>query len=473
VSTRLRFVLAVISGGLAVFAFPPFSWWPLALVAWALLFVAVRGSGGRLGFWLGLAQGLLLYSCGLSWFWLIFGPAAVALWLIVSSFSGLACGLIGWAGKRHPGVKWLPLYVALVWSGVEYFRSEWFWLRFPWMTPGLALGPTWLSPLIGVYGAGFLVVLAGELFGSGGRRMRWLGGVLTLGLVMLAVMRPGLVREDGPGIPLMALQSERVDFKSYLQTTQDRAFHDGVILWPEYSVPFEIKDSPNPPQDQTELDALVRDKHAVLVFGTIKNLPAGKHFNVARTLDEGGELGWHAKNRPVHFMDDGEPGQTAVPVATRLGKLGTPICFDCDYTEIIRRMVMNGAEAFTVPIMDAETWTEREHLQHAELFRHRALENGRWFAVAATSGMTQIIDPHGNRVAQLPMMDEGVLEGVIHCRQAKTFFTTYGWRFPWLILGAAGLATFWLRFVVQPSQPNIAAAFAVAVVKDSTSASEL
>ena len=44
--------------------------------------------------------------------------------------------------------------------------------------------------------------------------------------------------------------------------------------------------------------------------------------------------------------------------------------------------------------------------------------------------MTQIIDRHGSRVAELPLMDEGVLEGVIHARQEKTFFTTIGWMFP-------------------------------------------
>jgi apolipoprotein N-acyltransferase len=40
--------------------------------------------------------------------------------------------------------------------------------------------------------------------------------------------------------------------------------------------------------------------------------------------------------------------------------------------------------------------------------------------------MTQIIDRHGSRVAELPLMDEGVLEGVIHARQEKTFFINIG-----------------------------------------------
>lgn len=426
----------------------------MAFVAWPILFLAVKGSGERTGFRLGVVHGVMLYGCTLSWFLQIFGPAAVALWLIVAFFTGIACGLIGWAERRHPQMKWLPLYAALVWTAVECFRSEWFWLRFPWMTPGLALGPTWLSPFIGVYGASFLVVLTGALSAIGSRRSKLMSLVLIGALSALALNRPGPVRESGPGIPVLALQSEQVDFESYLETSKSSAFREGVILWPEYSAPFEIKPSPengNPPRDRAKLAELVRDKRSVLVFGTMKDLPGGKHYNIARTLDESGDLGWHAKNRPVHFMNDGEPGKTAEPVATRFGKLGTPICFDCDYTEVIRRMVSNGAEAFTVPIMDAKTWTAREHLQHAELFRHRALENGRWFAVSSTSGMTQFIDPHGNRVSQLPMMDEGVLEGVIHLRQEKTFFTTTGWLFPWSVLVAAVVATAWLKVKVPSS----------------------
>ncbi len=457
-STPLRFLLALISGGLAVFAFPPFSCWSLAFVAWPILFLAVKGSGGSTGFRLGAVHGVMLYGCTLSWFLKIFGPAAVALWLIVALFTGAACGLIGWADRRHPQMKWLPLYAALVWTAVEYFRSEWFWLRFPWMTPGLAIGPTWLSPFIGVYGTGFFVVLTGTLLALGSRRLKLMSLSLIAALSVLAVNRPAPVRELGQGIPVLALQSEQVDFESYLETSKASNFRDGVILWPEYSARFEIKSSPengNSPRDWIKLADLVRDKRSVLVFGTMKDLPGGKHYNIARTLDESGDLGWHAKNRPVHFMNDGEPGKSAEPIVTRFGKLGTPICFDCDYTEVIRRMVANGAEAFTVPSMDAETWTAREHLQHAELFRHRALENGRWFAVAATSGLTQFIDPHGNRVSQLALMEEGVLEGVIHLRQDKTFFTTIGWLFPWLVLVAALVATAWLRVKVPSSKGQV------------------
>ena len=132
--------------------------------------------------------------------------------------------------------------------------------------------------------------------------------------------------------------------------------------------------------------------------------PAARWRNIALTLDPGGTRGEHTKVHTVHFFDDGTPGNTALPVETAHGKIGTPVCFDCDYEGVVRRMTAAGAEMFIVPIMDAESWTARQHDQHAELFRIRACENGRWMFVCATSGVSQVIDPHGSVHARLPTL---------------------------------------------------------------------
>ena len=140
-------------------------------------------------------------------------------------------------------------------------------------------------------------------------------------------------------------------------------------------------------------------------------------------------------------MNDGLPGTATGPAATRFGRIGTPICFDCDYSDTARRFTAAGAEAFAVPSMDAARWSATQHAQHAEIFRHRALENGRWIMVCATSGLTQLIDPHGNRRAQLPLLEEGVLETTLHLRRELTFFTRVGWVFPWVVCGLAIIST--------------------------------
>ena len=105
-------------------------------------------------------------------------------------------------------------------------------------------------------------------------------------------------------------------------------------------------------------------------------------------------------------------------------------------------MTAAGAEAFIVPSMDAKSWSIREHDQHAELFRIRACENARWMWVCATSGVSQVIDPHGQVHARLPAHAEGPLTGMIQRESRLTFFTRIGWLTPWIVLAMAGLG--WL-----------------------------
>ena len=102
-------------------------------------------------------------------------------------------------------------------------------------------------------------------------------------------------------------------------------------------------------------------------------------------------------------------------------------------------MVTNGAQVLIVPSLDAISWSARQHKQHAELFRHRAAENNRWIAVAASSGLTQIIDPHGNRIDSIPLMDEGFLIGKVALTDGRTIYNRFGWLIGWICMGIAAI----------------------------------
>ena len=451
---RVRYVLAAVSGLLGAAAFPPVGWWSLILVMWPLMFVALRGAGLRHGIYLGLVQGMIFSGVGLSWMDSIFQVAAVVLWLLLALFGMLAGALIGQVSVGHPRASWLPLYAALVWSALEFVRSEVFWLRFPWQTARLGLGPTWLSPWIGVYGAGFLVVLAGGMTVSGFPRQARAGAALTLALVALGCFRPPPVTETTAPIPVLAVQNENCDFYGYRELTAARPFTKGIILWPEYATCYDLQNDPKTFEIAREI---AEDRDATLILGSQKDLGGNAHHNQAITLEASGVIGSHYKNHPVPFLSDGLPGHRAEPVATRFGTIGPPICFDCDFTECVRRMTAAGAEAFAVPSMDAARWPARQHLQHAEIFRHRALENNRWMLVCATSGLSQLIDPHGNRIAQLPMLKDGCLETTLFLRSDTTFFTRAGWLFPWAVCALALITTPFALRKIQYPQPTISA----------------
>ncbi len=431
-----QLVLVVISGGLLPLCFPPYGYWPLVLVVFPLLLLATTNTTARRAFYLGMLQGAIGYGLTLHWFLKIFGAGAVPLFAMMALFTSLFCLVFNFVGKqtKSPGLK--VFLAAVLWTAIEFYRSELFFLRFPWATPGSALGPTWLSPIVGVYGASFLVLVASAAFLY--RKTVALALVLSLVVLSLGIFSPGPVPlDEDEGFLVALVQAEECPLQLYVALTkkvQDQ--EPDLIVWPEYALPYDVrKDAPH----FSRLISLCEELEATLVVGTKTVIGSGPKdwYNTALVLDQNGTLGEHYKTRPVHFFNDGIPGRGFTPVKTGLGLVATPICFDCDYSEVARRMVNNGAEFFAVPTFDAEFWTAKQHVQHALLFQLRAAENGRWLACAASSGVSQVIDPHGNVRAQLPLMKPGVVTHRIARCQGKTFFTRVGWLFPWVVLASA------------------------------------
>jgi apolipoprotein N-acyltransferase len=189
------------------------------------------------------------------------------------------------------------------------------------------------------------------------------------------------------------------------------------------------------------------------VLGTQEKGSGRAWSNIALTVNGAGKQGTHAKQHTVHFFNDGTPGITAVPVNLSQGKMGTPICYDCDYQDVVRHMTLAGAEFFAVPSMDVASWSLKQHLQHAALMRIRAAENGRWMIVAASSGVSQIIDPMGRQRESITPLRDGVLEGAIGKDTQLTFFTRIGWLFPWMALVTAGLFLLTVWRTQKPVEP--------------------
>jgi apolipoprotein N-acyltransferase len=240
------------------------------------------------------------------------------------------------------------------------------------------------------------------------------------------------------------LQYEEVSLTRFLDATKRLPIEVHHVVWPEYAVPYDVRANKH---DWAALQELCRERNITLTLGTqTRRKNQAMWFNTALTLDATGVLGEHYKAHPVHFFDDGTPGTTALPVNTPHGRIGTPICFDCDYEGIVRGMTAAGSEAFIVPMMDAESWSKRQHDQHAELFRIRACENGRWFFVCGTSGVSQVIDPLGRVHARLPAMEQGVLTGEIRRETRLTIYTRWGWLTPWCLLGTAAVC--WMALLL-------------------------
>lgn len=429
-SIWIRLGLIVFSSVLGILVFPPFGLWWLAVVAWVPLFMALRGLSARPAFYVGLGQGFLLYAVTLSWLWGLFGVSSIALWMMVSAFVGLACALISY--HKLSGY-WGSLLGAAIWVGCEFFRAEIYALHFPWITPGTGLPPTWLSPLVGVYGVSFLVVF-GSLLVRGEGLNRKLGVSFLLILLVSGFVKSPTQEAD---VKVLAIQNEEGSFEEKFEQTVNAYDGHAAIVWPELSLGRELDEVE---ENKQKLLEFTLKNSTMMVVGGFVDSGEELSYNASITLDNGSQAGTHFKNKPVPLFNDGKKGTEAKSIKTSIGAIGTPICFDCDHESVIRRMVADGASVILAPSLDAESWSARQHDQHAELFRHRAAENARWIVVAASSGRTQIIDSYGNRVATIPLMEPGVLEGKVKIESGRTIYNRFGWLTGWVCLVLAGVA---------------------------------
>lgn len=242
-------------------------------------------------------------------------------------------------------------------------------------------------------------------------------------------------------LPVAIVQAESAPLGRYLELSEKTSGIAKLIVWPEYAVPKDVRAS----SDLATIQAFAAKRNTIIVFGTQTSLGGSKWQNTALTVDGTRVLGEHGKHHTVHLFDDGESGTTMKAIDTPLGRMGAPVCFDCDFQDVVRHMTLDGAEFFAVPSMDAAHWGEKQHIQHAQLFRLRAAENRRPFVVAASSGVSQIISQYGSWSLRLPPMVEDVLNGRLIPEKELTFFTRWGWLTPWLAMAmaAAWLAALW------------------------------
>ncbi|MGD9419652.1 MAG: apolipoprotein N-acyltransferase [Verrucomicrobiota bacterium JB025] len=443
--------IAALSGALYALAYPPLGWWPLVFPGIAGFLIALRGHKGPNTLAIGLLFGFTSAAIGLSWLWHVFGSVAVQLWCVLALFPMVFGYLRNLAASRGLSGWKLAAFTTAVWTASEFVRGELFWLKFPWQGAGVAVGPNLLLPWIGVYGVGALTVLASSLLSS----RKWLPALALVALLIGATLvRMPVSQSDSP-LRVAGLQFEGVTLTEFLK--ESRKLPDDIdhVVWPEYAIPYDIRKHP---RDHGFVTDLCNERDITLTFGTQLREETGNRWrNIALTIDPSGTRGEHTKVHTVHFFNDGVPGESALPVQTRDGKIGTPVCFDCDYQDVTRRMTLAGAGMFIVPIMDALTWTARQQQQHARLFRIRACENARWMFVCASSGVSQIIDPAGTVHGRLETGKQQALVGTIHSSTKLTFFTRIGWLTPWVLLAAATIWTLALAVAKQPA-PHLPAA---------------
>ena len=108
--------------------------------------------------------------------------------------------------------------------------------------------------------------------------------------------------------------------------------------------------------------------------------------------------------------------------------LGTApiICYESVYGEYVTGYVNNGANFLSIITNDAWWGNTEGHRQHLSYARLRAVENRRFVARSANTGISAIINSRGDIVEKLGYEKKGSISGKVGLNSEKTFYVKYG-----------------------------------------------
>lgn len=122
-----------------------------------------------------------------------------------------------------------------------------------------------------------------------------------------------------------------------------------------------------------------------------------------------------------------ESGNNCQPMVTGTGlKIGGMICYDDINPANARETVAAGAQLLTVQVNAADYDNPVALRQHCLLAVLRAVENRRYFIRCASTGVTCIISPWGEMLAECEPQTEAVVTGIIFPLSEQTFYTRFG-----------------------------------------------
>jgi apolipoprotein N-acyltransferase len=376
---------------------------PLILLFLFCVFRLAHTATRQEAMYLGWILGLLIYGPQLAFFWTIFGFGAVALWMVLATWLAVYLVLQRFALLKL-SAPWAALSAPVLWTGVEYFRSELYPLKFSWLNAGYVFAPypeAALLRVFGMYGVGFVLMLFAAQLASP-RRIIWAAALVTFvviahSFITFSHMRWAVLKIAGVQLEMEAEDAVLKALDS-LKAEHPRA---DVLVLSEYA--FE---SPVP---QRVKDWCAQNQRYLIAGGKRFLDAAGNRFhNTAFVIGpDGKEIFSQVKSVPVQFFKDGEPAPEQKLWHSPWGKIGLCVCYDLSYTRVTDKLVRQGAQAIIAPTMDQQSWGAREHRLHAHVAPVRATEYGIPIFRLCSSGISQAVNSRGTVLATAPFPGQG------------------------------------------------------------------
>jgi apolipoprotein N-acyltransferase len=255
-----------------------------------------------------------------------------------------------------------------------------------------------------------------------------------------------------------------------------------IVIWAESPLALFYE---NDAAVREKLDALARETGSYLIVSTATN-EGGRYFNSVHTVSPRADSQIGSQPKPLRRYDkirlvpfgeyvpwrpllgrfvpaivgDFTPGDEAVVNLLRLGvervaitedegapsaaierttnyvRVGSFICYEAAYPNLVRRFVQNGATLLVNVSNDAwfgNTAGARQHLTHAMM---RAIENDRDLLRVTNSGISALLTADGRVVDPLPVFSSAAQVWQARTRSDRTIYARHG---DWFAIGCAFL----------------------------------
>lgn len=454
-------LLALAAGMLGAAGFAPLGWWPLTLIALAILYRLTEGTGWRRAALLGWAFGVGHFAFGLNWIagafryqdampvWFGYG-AVILLSLYLAVFPALAAAL----SSRFAGPARVPAFAA-AWIASEMLRASLF-TGFAWnplaailtarVEGGVPLQP--LLALLGTYATGGVLALAAALLA---RRVAW--GIAAIGAIWLsALAHPAAPPPTGRRVLIVQPNTDQADkytapernMAALEALSRRRTAAPTLILWPEAATLYFLEEEGYArarlaallrPGDLmlTGGDALIRDARGEVTGGRNAVFALRPDGHLAGRYDKAhlvpyGEylpmrplLSAVGLSRLVPGDVDFRPGPgPAALEAGPWGRIGIQICYEIIFSGRVVDRAARPAALFN-PSNDAwfGLWGPPQHLAQARL---RAAEEGLPVLRATPTGISAVIDATGALRGMVPLGTAGTVEAPLPSPLPPTAF---------------------------------------------------
>lgn len=466
------YLAALVAGLLTTLSAAPFHLWWLAPLAAGLVYVGLHRLTPRQAGLKGWCYGLGLFGSGASWVYVSihdYGytsmPLALALTTLFVAAMALFIAVPLWLYRRFTGERLSALTFAGAWTLGEALRT-WLFTGFPWLLLGSGQldGPlaAW-APIGGVYLLSMITALSGAL-GVALLRRHFsaalpLAALWLLPLALSLLVANPWTRPSGEPVRVALLQGnldqaikwtpegQRTAAATYLTLTANLNEPVDLVIWPEAALPM-LQDQAQPVFERA---AQLLPEQAGLISGILRRDEQGQIYN--SVISMGAAQGSYDKRHLVPFgeylplenllrgaiaffdlpLPVVTPGQSHQPVMSAGGtRIGNAICYEIIYADLVAKQARHSDVILT---LSNDSWFGGSigPLQHLQMARLRALENGRYVVRATSNGVTATIDAQGRVTQRLPQFEMATLIGEFQPMQGLTPFSRTGSWPVWLI----------------------------------------